>query len=61
MLAVAFLFLLAIAAGVLSGVVGTGSSLLLLPALRQSCPQAQTLVMTGQPTVNGTIAALRAT
>ena len=33
MLAVAFLFLLAIAAGVLSGVVGTGSSLLLLPAL----------------------------
>jgi uncharacterized membrane protein YfcA len=33
MLAVAFLFLVAIAAGVLSGVVGTGSSLLLLPAL----------------------------
>jgi uncharacterized membrane protein YfcA len=33
MLAVAFLFLVAIAAGVLSGVVGTGSSLLLLPPL----------------------------
>jgi len=33
MLAVAFLFVLAIGAGVLSGVVGTGSSLLLLPAL----------------------------
>jgi uncharacterized membrane protein YfcA len=33
MLAVAVLFLVAIAAGVLSGVVGTGSSLLLLPAL----------------------------
>jgi CheY-like chemotaxis protein len=37
-----------------------GDGLALLPALRQSCPQAQTLVMTGQPTVNGTIAALRA-
>jgi uncharacterized protein len=33
LLAVALLFLLAIAAGVLSGVVGTGSSLILLPAL----------------------------
>ncbi len=33
MLALAVLFLVAIAAGVLSGVVGTGSSLLLLPAL----------------------------
>src|ERR1700678_2123369 len=33
MLAVVFLFVLALAAGVLSGVVGTGSSLLLLPAL----------------------------
>jgi DNA-binding NarL/FixJ family response regulator len=37
-----------------------GDGLSLLPTLRQSCPQAQTLVMTGQPTVSGTIAALRA-
>src|ERR1700722_12836504 len=33
-----------------------GDGLALLPALRRSSPEAQTLVMTGHPTVNGTIA-----
>lgn len=37
-----------------------GDGLALLPTLRQNCPQAQTVVMTGQPTVSGTIAAMRA-
>jgi DNA-binding response OmpR family regulator len=37
-----------------------GNGLTLLPDLRHNCPDAQTVVMTGQPTVDGTIAAIRA-
>ncbi|MGS0897232.1 hypothetical protein ACVBGC_32595 [Burkholderia stagnalis] len=38
MIALLFLFFLALGAGVLSGVVGTGSSLSMLPVLVMSAP-----------------------